>query len=368
MSKKLLSLVAVVVLLSLVTPLWAQDSHDISLGGGLVARIRDKGTYPSLADRVKHIEQQLTDIISYKDTQKPVVNLKQVNGRWTVFAWDIAVMSVFPAEAKVNNLSEQQLGAIWARNLKERLPLATPTSKLPPEQLGYGKAPAAKPTVTTPAAKPAPAATAVAARPVPVTAPANPAPVAAPASGNESGALLLIVDALRTGRDLSEQEWVEQKENLARNLYVNLSYYLTGKGTPPPPTPARPLTPVAQPVAKPAAPAAPAAKPVAPVAQPVAKPAAPAAPAAKPVAQPAAPAAKPADPSMAKVPQKIRIRAKFAAAQEPFKKLQATDPEAAQTIADLLAASRQAFAWGKFDESEQQADAALQALGVTFKE
>lgn len=356
MSKKLLSLVAMVVLLSLVTPLWAQDSHDISLGGGLVARIRDKGTYPSLADRVKHIEQQLTDIISYKDTQKPVVNLKQVNGLWTVFAWDIAVMSVFPAEAKANNLSEQQLGAIWARNLKERLPLATPTSKLPPEQLGYGKTPAAKPAATTPAGKPAPAATAVAAKPVPVTAPANPAPVAAPASGSESGALLLIVDALRTGRDLSEQEWIEQKETLARNLYVNLSYYLTGKGTPPPPTPARPLTPVPQPVAKPAAPAA-----------PVVKPAAPAAPVAKPVA-PTAPVAKPTDPSMAKVPQKIRIRAKFAAAQEPFKKLQAEDPEAAKAVSDLLAASRQAFAWGKFDESEQQADAALQALGVTFKE
>lgn len=343
--KALYSLVAGVVLLSLVTPLWAQDSHDISLGGGLIARIRDKGIYPSLADRVKYIEQQLTEIISHKDTQKPVVNLKQVNGRWTVYAWDIAVMSVFPAEAKANNLSEQQLAAIWTRNLKERLPLATPCSKLPPEQLGYGKAPVAKP-----AAKPAAAPTTVlAAKPIPVT---------APAGGNESGALLLIVDALRTGRDLSEQEWVEQKETLARNLYVNLSYYLTGKGTPPPAAPARPLTPVAQPAAKPATPAAPAAKPAAPVAQP----------AAKPVAQPAAPAAKPADPSMAKVPQKIRIRAKFAAAQEPFKKLQTNDPEAAQAVADLLAASRQAFAWGKFDESEQQADAALQALGVTFQE
>jgi hypothetical protein len=351
-AKILSTVVAVVVLWSLVLPLWAQESHDISLGGGLVARIRDKGTYPSLADRVRYIEQQLTEIISHKDTQKPVVNVKQVNGRWTIFAWDVALLSVFPAEAKANNLSEQQLAAIWARNLKERLPLATPCSKLPPEQLGYGKTPAAQPAAAAqPAVTPAQPATATPAQPA--AAPVSAARLVAgtvPASGSESGALLLIVDALRTGRELPEQEWVEQKEALARNLYANLSYYLTGQGTPPTATPARPLTPVT--VTQPAVPAA-----------------TPATPAARPVAVPATPPTSgSADPSMAKVPQKNRIRAKFAAAQQPFQQLQAADPEAAQAVADMLAASRQAFAWGKFDESEQQADAALQALGVTYKE
>ena len=45
-----------------------------------------------------------------------------------------------------------------------------------------------------------------------------------------------------------------------------------------------------------------------------------------------------------------------------------TDPDAAEPINAMLAASRQAFAYGNFDEAEKQVDAALAALGVSFTE
>lgn len=359
----LLSSLGVLALLATALPLLAAPTADIALGGGLVARIREKGTFPSIEARAAHVDKQLVEVVSNEDTLHPQVSLKQDQaGRWTVYAWKTPVISVFPAEAKANGLSEKQMGAIWAANLKKQLPLATPCSKLPPEMLGYGKPGAAKPVAAakpaTPKTVPASNTAVVAQNPAPAAAAAPAKPVAPPVTGaSESGALLLIVDALRTAREMDEQSWVANKEGMARNLYSDLSYYLTGKGAPP----AMPAAKPAAAAAKPAAPAAPVAKP-APAAAPAAKPAT-TAPAPKP-ATTTAPAAPKTDPSMAKVPQKNRIRAKFAQAKPAYDKLAADDPEAAKPVSELLAESRQAFAKGDFDESERLVDEALRALGI----
>ncbi len=411
--------------------LWAQETADICLGGGLVARLRERGPFASVAERAAHVDKKIVEIVSTKDTLHPQVSVKQQNNRWTVYAWDIAVLTVYPAEAKANGLSEKALAEMWARNLRQQLPKATPCSKLPPEMLGYGKNPASSARTSTPSAAavqtpstaasraqtvrtstPAPPAQAAAQKPAaPVSAPEKPktAPAAATASnapaaalpkppaaaqpaaftGTESGALLLIVDAMRAAREMNDEEWTARKEACAKELYAHLVRYLTGQApvaaSKPKETPAAATKPL--PVEKPAMPAKPAAAqatvPSPPAAKPPATPAkppvpaTPAKPGAAPKPAPAAPAeaiSKPpapaaaADPSMAKVPQKNRIRAKFAAAKPVYDKLAASDPEAAKPIAEKLAASRKAFAAGNFDEAEKYVDEALAALGVTFKE
>lgn len=399
------TLVVTVLLLGLVLPAVAQTA-DISLGGALVARLRDPGSFKTVDERAASVDKVLIEVISKEDTQHPEVMLKQKGNLWTVYAWDKPVMTVYPAEAAANNMTEKQLGLQWANKLRAQLPKATPCSKLPPEQLGYGKPVkvaatattpvAVKPATAAPPAKPATTVKPVATTPVaaakPAATPAKPAaavvkPAAAtvrPTStivGGESGAMLLIVDAMRTAREMNDQDWTAQKEAMARGLYGDLSYYLTGKGE----APKLPVATVVKPVtAKPAAtkPAAtkPAAakpvatKPVATVVKPAAaKPATtkPAATATKPATKPTAvikPTTAAADPSMAKVPQKNRIRAKFTAVKVPFDKLKAADPQSATAVAKMLTDSRQAFAYGNFDESERQVDAALAALGVEFKE
>lgn len=418
------------VLLIFCAVLWAQETADICLGGGLVARLRERGPFASVAERAAHVDKKIVEIVSTKDTLHPQVSVKQQNNRWTVYAWDIAVLTVYPAEAKANGLSEKALAEMWARNLRQQLPKATPCSKLPPEMLGYGKNPASGARTTTPSfaavqapgtaasraqtvrtSTPAPPAQAAAQKPAaPVSAPEKPktAPAAATAAnapaaslpkppsaaqpaaftGTESGALLLIVDAMRAAREMNDEEWAARKEACAKELYAHLVRYLTGQApvatSKPKETPAatkpmpveKPAVP-AQPSAAPAAvPPAPAAKPPATSAKPPV-PASPAKPAAAPkpapatpgeaVSKPPAPAAA-ADPSMAKVPQKNRIRAKFAAAKPVYDKLAASDPEAAKPVAEKLAASRKAFAAGNFDEAEKYVDEALGALGVIFKE
>jgi hypothetical protein len=388
----LLTLLVSVFLLAIALPLLAQETADIAIGGGLVARLRDPGSFATVRERAANVDQKLNNVVSNKDTQHPYVVAK-LNGKlWTVYAWDIAVVSVMPSEAKANGMTEKALAERWAKSLETLLPKATPCSKLPPEQLGYkpaGKGVAVKPTAAQPPVKVA--STKPVAMPVAKPAAAKPAAVVVaqtrPAStmtGGETGAMLLIIDALRTARDMNDQDWAAQKEPLAKNLYNDLSYYLTGKGAVPSVTVTAPVKPVAKPVAaakpiavvtkpaakpvtvvaKPAAATKPAAKPVAatkPLAKPVAT-------ATKPVAKPVTTAVKPVDASMVKVPQKNRIRAKFAAAKAPYDKIAASDPALAAQVSDLLAASRSAFAYGKFDESEKQVDAALAALGVTFKE
>jgi len=192
--------------------------------------------------------------------------------------------------------------------------------------------------------------------------------------GNETGAVLLIVDALRAARELDDQDWAARKEAIARELYGNLSYYITGKGTPPKPvvvtttkptTTTKPVTmtkPVTTTKPAPAATTKPAnaTKPVT-----ATRPATTTKPATTAATTTTTPAT---DPTMVKVPQKNRIRAKFAAAKPAYDKLAQTDPEAAKKVSDILAASRQAFAYGKFDESEQKVDEALAILGVVFSE
>jgi hypothetical protein len=366
----LLSSLWAMALLAVAWPLVAATSADIAIGGGLVARIREKGPFPSIEARAAHIDKQLVEVVSNEDTLHPQVSLKQdKSGRWTVYAWRTAVISVFPAESKANGLSEKQMGAIWAANLKKQLPLATPCSKLPPEMLGYGKAGAAKP--ATPKTVPASTATVVAQAPVPAApvAAAKPVTTTAVTGASESGALLLIVDAMRTAREMDEQSWVAQKEAMSRNLYSDLSYYLTGKGAPPPLPATKPVAAAVKPVtAKPATATTAVAKP-ATAAAPVTKPVTAAAPATKPATSTTAakPAAPKTDPSMAKVPQKNRIRAKFALAKPAYDKLAAGDAAAAEPVNDLLAESRQAFAKGDFDESERLVDEALKALGVEYK-
>lgn len=158
-------------------------------------------------------------------------------------------------------------------------------------------------------------------------------------------AVRLVLDAFFVIRMLDEKDYEARKAEVAANLVTNLRPFLV-----PRPAPAAPA-PVA---AKPSAPTPPAA---------TAKP--------NPARAPEPATVKPqggAGAAYAKVPQKTRIRAKFAAAEEPYKALMQTDPGQAQVVGELLRAARSAFAKGEFDISESYVDHALRLMGVQFKQ
>jgi hypothetical protein len=359
------TLIVLVVLVAVAAPLWAADTAEIQVGGGLVARLRDKGSSPTVELRAAEVDKVITEIISTKDTQHPVITIRVHKGLWRVYAWNLEVLSVYAGDAKANHMTEKAIAESWAKNLRLRLPLSTPVSKLPPDQLRPAPAGTKPPLPTPPPApvKPATTATAPTGTKPPISKPATtttaPLTTGAKPVGNESGALLLIIDALRTAREMNEQDWTTHKEHLARELYANLSYYLTGKGVPPK-LPA--LKPPAKPAAKPKGkhPAVKPTKPTKPV-KPASKPLTTKPPVVKPVAPKPA-----ADASTARVPQKARIRDKFTLAKDPYDKLVISNPEAAKVIDQQLKASRQSFAKGDFDEAERLIDGALQGLGVTY--
>jgi hypothetical protein len=160
-------------------------------------------------------------------------------------------------------------------------------------------------------------------------------------------AVLLVEDAFNLVRMLDEAEFLARREEMARNLLNNLLPFLAGAEKPR--QVAVPPAPVLRSPAHAPAPSKPT----------TLRGAAGPAPAAKP------PTSTPAGPAYARVPQKMRIKAKFQAAAAPFKKLMAENPQQAGRVGELLRAARAALAAQQFDAAESHLDRALQLLGVS---
>jgi hypothetical protein len=362
-----------------------------------VITLREKGTFPSLAERAKSIDKAIVEILSTQDTLHPKVSVKQVGNLWTVFCGPVQVASVFPAEAKANGLPEKTLASVWAKNLAEALPKATPASKLPPSAFQGGAGGAAPVKPSTPPVKPVEPVAPVSpsgpapAGPVPPVEPSTPSVPASPAA--IGAPILLVREAFNTVRLLPEEEYVARRDELAGSLINDLTPFITGKvpsvlGSTPsgPITPVNPVTPVT-----PVAPAgntgvAPSAgtggeppalggadlplpgadTAVAPVAGDTAPPSKSASTIATGPAAVDLPTVKPGDPAYAKVPQKNRIREMLEKSREPYMALDKEDPQAAKPVQSLLAACRTAYAAGRYDQAEQYVKSALDLLGVKY--
>jgi hypothetical protein len=352
-----------------------------------VITLREKGSFPTLAERAKSIDKAIVEVLSTQDTLHPKVSVKQVGNLWTVFCGPVQVASVFPAEAKANGLPEKTLAAVWAKNLAEALPKATPASKLPPSAFQGGTAgpapvtpikpgPAEPITHVEPVAPVTPAGPVRPAEPVTPVVPVSPAAIGAP--------VLLVREAFNTVRLLPEEEFVARRDELAASLISDLTPFITGRvpsvlgGVPAGPSVPTPVAPVA-PTASDAGTSEPPAlggvdfpglpdegTAVAPV---TGGPSTPPKPASTIATGPAAvglPAVKPGDPAYAKVPQKNRIREMLEKSREPYMALEKEDPQAAKPVQSLLAACRTAYAAGRYDQAEQYVKSALDLLGVKY--
>lgn len=358
-----------------------------------VITLREKGNFPSLAERAKAIDKAIVEILSTQDTLHPKVSVKQVGGLWTVFCGPVQVASVFPAEAKANGLPEKTLAAVWAKNLAEALPKATPASKLPPSSFTGGTGSAAPVTPAKPAAGtagPKPEEPVAPVTPPSAAAAGGPATPVVPTSPSAIGApILLVREAFNTVRLLPEEEFVARRDELAASLINDLTPFITGKvpsvlGSTPTgpsvPTPVAPAAPVAgggsatAPVGGGEPPALGGAEPPlpgggtaeAPVAPPSAAGPKPSSTIATGPAAVGLPAVKPGDPAYAKVPQKNRIREMLEKAREPYMALEKEDPQAAKPVQSLLAACRTAYAAGRYDQAEQYVKSALDLMGVKY--
>ena len=345
----LLSAVTIGLILGLVGPVFAQESDAIYIANGVVARVRTPGPYENLYQRSAAIDQAIAEVISTQDTQHPQVRVAMKSGKWSVYSGTVRIISVYPEEAKTNGISAKALAQIWAKNIKIRLPLTTPKSKMPPG--------AVLPAVEIHALRPA------------VQAGSTEAPPGtgeASSSMSRSAALLLTIDAFNVTRALSEEDYLARREEIARNLLKNLRPFMGGAAptVEPTPAPVEPVTgreevgpPAPAPVQEPE-PAAPAEEVEGGVKKP--------GEAALPEVSVETTAVPPGheDPAYAKVPQKNRIKTKFALIQDPYLALVASDPEGAATVGELLKAARAARAAEKFDECESYLDHAISLLGL----
>ncbi len=321
--------------LGLLAPLAAQETDVVYIANGVVARIRTAGTYSTIYGRSAAIDKAIAEVISTQDTQHPQVRVAMKEGRWSVYCGDVRIVSVYPQEAEANGVPAKTLAQMWAKNIKTRLPLTTPKSKMPPG--------AVLPPVTV--------------NPPPPRGRDTTAPAATRTTMSRSAALLLTIDAFNVVRALAEDDYLGKREEIARNLLKNLQPFMGLPGTVvEPPAVALPVPTTDRATVGPPAP-------------PVTPPPAPtesveAAPPAELVDTTGVPPGHEDDPAYAKVPQKHRIKAKFALAQEPYLNLAASDPEVAKPIGEILKAARAARTAEKFDECETYLDHVLGLLGV----
>lgn len=348
------TILVVAAAIGIVVPLMAQQSENVNIANGVVARIRTPGPYANLKERAAAIDKAIAEIISTQDTQNPQVSLKEVDGVWHVFVGPVKVIGVYPAEAEANGIGARQLAAMWANNIRERLPLTTPVSRMP--------AGATLPREFTTTSPPEPTETTLA-----ETEEETPAPVTEETAIPEpprSAPLLLIVDAFNVVRFLSEEDYLLKREEVAVNLMKNLRPFMALPEVAEAPTPTAPELPapltgrptVGPPTLGPAPTEAPAEVPVEVTAEFIPVPGI--------SATEGVPAGHEDDPAYAKVPQKHRIRAKFKYAAKPYQQLAAEDTQSAQAIGELLKAARTALTAGNFDDCERYLDHALRLLGA----
>ncbi len=320
-------------------PLAAQETDTIYIANSVVARIRTAGTYSTIYARSGAIDQAIAEVISTQDTQHPQVRVAMKDGRWSVYCGDVRIISVYPEEAQANNIPAKTLAQMWAKSIKTQLPLATPKSRM-----GPGDVLPPVPTYQLPAA--------------PTVQPAE-----APKSTiSRSAALLLTIDGFNVVRSMSEEDYLDKRENIARQLLKNLQPFMGledfGK---PQPTVSATVTTGRETVGPPMPPA---------VEKPETRPDAEGvsdegSAAVTPADTTGIPPGREDDPAYARVPQKERIKAKFAQVQEPYLSLAAADPGAAEPISKLLKTARAAHAAEKFNECESLLDHVLGLLGVS---
>lgn len=369
----------------------AQDTVEIVIGGQIVARVRDKGPYDSLAKRAAKIDQRIDEVISYEDTQNPKVKVKQVEGVWHVFCGDRPILGVYPADATAQNIEAKALAALWMRQVKEALPKSTPVSKLPPAPAGTEGAVTPVPRVPSASEDETPtgvraatsgdtdepstahvtAAPGASTEPTGATVPVTPAPQPGGLGKTpRSAALLLLLDALNSVRALTEDEYLAGRDRLASNLLENLEPFMAEvreegvtAGTPEPPrpiiveAPPSPTTGETTPEAPPSVPTVPTV-PTAPTVPTV--------PTVSEGTGETTPEATPGvDPSRVKVPQKERIGRKFKAAEQPYADLRAAGGPTLAKVTELLREARRAFFTAEdFDTAEARVDEALTLMGV----
>lgn len=396
-----------IVLLGAMGICMAQESADIIVGGEVVARVREAGTYESVEHRAAAIDENINEVLATTDDPGSLeVSLEQVDGLWTVLIAGHEIMAVHPAEAEANGLTPEMLGASWVRRFKDALPNATsapvtvigePADDTEPVQpLTIADEPViSSPTTGDEPATGTPTATATTPQPAPTAATDTEDTVEVLEVPQEDendpeeivagqGARLLILESFNEARGLPEDDYLVRREAMANDLFDNLVQVLTGgqatgriedTGTVTLPTP--PTTPTTPPTeTEPTAPPTVAETTIdtGPVTPPAGATAT-----TGPTTVGAAPSLEMSDearakieaqipeddPSYANVVQKVAIKAKFRAVSDPYRAALQNDPATAAQAKEVLTAARRAFNDGEFDAAERYLDTGLRLLGVT---
>lgn len=108
----------------------APVTFDVSVGGTLLFRLRDRDSFPTLKDRGAEVHKRLIPVISAKTV--PTICVQPMDKGYGIFADNVWVLNATHTDAKLAGLNDaESLAITWAANLRDALPIITaglPTS------------------------------------------------------------------------------------------------------------------------------------------------------------------------------------------------------------------------------------------------
>ncbi len=101
----------------------APETFDVSIGGTLLFRLRDRDSLPTLRDRGAEVHKRLIPVVS-ADVMPTITIQAMANGDgYGIFADDVRILSATNTDAELAGLNDaESLAATWAENLRNALP------------------------------------------------------------------------------------------------------------------------------------------------------------------------------------------------------------------------------------------------------
>ncbi len=103
----------------------SQDASAVWIGGHLLLRVRCPAGGYTIEERAAAVQRRTNDLLRGGRTTL-TVTVRKSDTVASIYTDDVLLITVTPADAKVNGTTPMKLAGIWAARLRDLFPQATP--------------------------------------------------------------------------------------------------------------------------------------------------------------------------------------------------------------------------------------------------
>jgi hypothetical protein len=115
--------IMVVLVLMVVTCVFAQDHRDVAVGGEMLIRLRVGIGNLSLDERADRIDERIVRVLSLRNLRASDVVMKQKGDNYEIRVRGILLVVATPEDAEATKMNVKKLAEQWTNTFKKKLPL-----------------------------------------------------------------------------------------------------------------------------------------------------------------------------------------------------------------------------------------------------